>query len=137
MERTHASFILISFLVNLPLRINLTALASDSLPSWSLVPCQSHSRATELAVPQGIVAAAIFVRGQTTLKSHVARAALPVVGLSACVHLSNEEDRRTIFVVNKMDGKRSSTYLTSVATPEQITFLLLEKFLHNCDKSTS
>lgn len=86
---------------------------------------------------QGIVAAAIFVRGQTTLKLHVARAALPVVGLSACVHFSNEEDRRTIFVVNKMDGKRSSTYLTSVATPEQITFLLLEKFLHNCDKSTS
>lgn len=133
MERTHASFTLIS-LVNLRLRINLTALASDSLPSWSPVSCQSHSRTIELAVPQGIVVAVIFVRGQMTLKSHVARAALPVVGLSACVHLSNE-DRRTI-LVNKMDGKRSSTYLTSVATSEQVTFLLLEKFLHNCDKST-
>lgn len=88
-------------------------------------------------MPQGIAVAVIFVREQTTLKSHVARAALPVVGLSACVRLSNEEDRRTILVVNKMDGKRSSTYLTSVATFEQITFLLLEKFLHSCDKSTS
>ena len=85
---------------------------------------------------QGIVVAVIFVRGQMTLKSHVARAALLVAGLSACVHLSNEEDRRTI-LVNKMDGKRSSTYLTSVAASEQVTFLLLEKFLHNCDKSTS